>query len=77
MHFEDAHRLGADIAEEQVSVVVHRSAGDVLRRLSRVVQHRDFLPLQGGGFSRQTTPSRSGPSAGIGLYTGSRQREAT
>ena len=29
------------------------------------------------GFSRHTTPSRSGPSAGIGLYTGSRQREAT
>jgi hypothetical protein len=45
MHFEDAYRLGADIAEEQVSVVVHRSAGDVLCRLGRVPQYGDFLSL--------------------------------
>ena len=34
MHFEEAHRLGPDIAEEQVSVVIHRAAGDVLRALA-------------------------------------------
>jgi hypothetical protein len=45
MHFEDAHRLGSYVTEEQVSVVVHRSAGDVLRWLHRVLEHRDFLTL--------------------------------
>src|ERR1035441_5989297 len=48
VNFEEAHRFGADVAEEQVPVVVNRSAGDVLRRLAWVMQQRDFLTLERG-----------------------------
>ena len=46
--FEEAHRLGADVTEEKVAVVVNRSARDVLGRLARVMKHRDFLTLERG-----------------------------
>ena len=46
---EETDGLGADVAEEEVAVMVHRAAGDVLRRLGGVAQHRHFLPVQQPG----------------------------
>ena len=37
-HLEDADRLGADHAEEEVSVLIHRSPRDVLRGVGGVLE---------------------------------------
>ncbi|MGD0249094.1 MAG: hypothetical protein ABSB75_08590, partial [Candidatus Limnocylindrales bacterium] len=62
-----AHGFDSDAAEEQVALMVHGAARDILGRVFGMLEESDFLPLQGGGIEPPDDPFALGPVGRYGM----------